>query len=164
MALKRVMVRSVGAAGLERIELKRLTERIGWLFSLLQEAAAAQTPTIAGTWSPLVDVSETTKAIEVRIELPGVTASQIRVGLNGNKLRICGDKKKRSTRQRITSHLCSERIYGRFERIIPVRWPVDVKNSSAALANGLLRVRLPKLSDRRGLEITIPITEKDSKD
>jgi HSP20 family protein len=164
MAVKRVMVRSVGPAGLERIELKRLTERIGWLFSLLQEAAAAQTPTIAGTWSPLVDVCETTKAIEVRIELPGMTAAQIKVGLNGNKLRICGDKKKGGPRQRVTSHLCSERIYGRFERMIPVRWPIDVKNSSAELANGVLRVSLPKLSDRRGLEISIPITEKDPKD
>lgn len=162
MVAKRVMVRSVGPAGLERIELKRLTERIGWLFSLLQEAAAAQTPTIAGTWSPLVDVCETTKAIEVRIELPGVVPSQVRVGLNGNKLRISGEKKKRSTRQSITSHLCSERTYGRFERIIPVRWPVDVKNSSAVLAKGVLRIRLPKLNDRRGLEIQIPIMEKDS--
>ena len=162
MAVKRVMVKSVGPAGLERIELKRLTERIGWLFSLLQEAAAAQTPAIAGTWSPSVDVCETTNAIEVRIELPGVPAAQINVGLNGNKLRISGDKKKRTTRQRSTSHLCSERTYGRFERVVPVRWPVDVNAATAELAKGMLLVRLPKLKDRRGLELTIPITEKDS--
>lgn len=162
MAVKRAKVKSVGPAGLERIELKRLTERIGWLFSLLQEAAAAQTPTIAGTWSPLVDVCETTKAIEVRIEVPGITAAQVKVGLNGNKLRISGDKKKQSSRQRITSHLCSERAYGRFERVVPIRWPVEVKGASADLAKGVLLVRLPKLKDRRGSEIIVPITEKDS--
>lgn len=162
MAAKRVMAKSVGPAGLERIELKRLTERIGWLFSLLQEAAAAQTPPIAGTWTPLVDVCETTKAIEVRIELPGVTAAQVKVGLYDNKLRVSGDKKKRSTRQRITSHLCSERAYGRFERVVPIRWPVEVKGATAELINGVLLVRLPKLKDRRGSEIAIPITEKDS--
>ena len=50
------MVKSVGAAGLERIELKRLTERIGRLFSVLQEAAEAQVPTIAGAWTPPVDL------------------------------------------------------------------------------------------------------------
>lgn len=162
MAVKRVMVKSVGPAGLERIELKLLTDRIGWLFSLLQEAAAAQSPTVAGTWSPLVDVCETTKAIEVRIELPGVPAAQVKVGLNGNKLRICGDKKKRSPRQRVTSHMCSERIYGHFERLVPIRWPVDVKGATAELAKGVLLVRLPKLKDRRGMETAIPITEKDS--
>jgi HSP20 family protein len=94
--------------------------------------------------------------------LPGVTASQVRVALNGNKLRIYGDKKKRATRQRITSHLCSERTYGHFERVVPVRWPVDVKGATAELAKGVLLVRLPKLKDRRGSEIAIPITEKDS--
>ena len=158
--MKRVMVRSVGPAGLERIELKRLTERIGWLFSLLQEAAAAQTPAIAGTWSPSVDVCETADEIHVRIELPGVPAAQLRVGLNGHKLRICGEKKKRSSRQRITSHLCSERIYGPFERVVPMRWPVDVKKSKAELSRGLLFVRLPKLKDRRGSEVLIPVTEQ----
>lgn len=160
--MKRVMVRSVGPAGLERIELKRLTERIGWLFSLLQEAAAAQTPTIAGTWSPLVDVCETAKAIRVRIELPGVPAAQIKVGLNGSRLRIWGEKKKRTVRQRITSHHCSERIYGRFERVVPIRWPIEVKGATAELAKGILLISLPKLTDRRGAEIPITVTEKET--
>src|SRR6059036_2367516 len=91
------MVKSVGSAGLERIELKRLTERVGRLFSVLQEAAEAQLPAIAGAWSPPVDVCETANAIWVRIELPGVIASQIKIGLNGSKLRISGEKKKWSS-------------------------------------------------------------------
>ena len=155
------MVKSVGSAGLERIELKRLTERIGWLFSLLQEAAAAQTPAIAGTWTPPVDVCETTKLVLVRIELPGVSAAQIKIGLNGNKLHVRGEKKKRSPRQRITSHLCSERSYGHFDRMVPLRWTIDVNAATAELSNGMLLVKLPKLKDRRGLEFKIPITQRD---
>jgi HSP20 family molecular chaperone IbpA len=158
---KRVMVRSVGSAGLERIELKRLSERIGWLSSLLQEAVAAQTPAVAGTWAPPVDVCETTKAISVRIELPGVSAAQVRVGLNGNKLRIYGEKKKKSLRQRIVSHHCSERSYGHFDRVIPLRWSIDISGATAELSNGMLLVQLPKLKDRRGSEFKIPIIQKD---
>ena len=153
--VKRVRVKSVGSAGLERIELKRLTERIGWLFSMLQEAAAAQTPAIAGTWTPSIDVCETTKAVLVRIELPGVSAAQIKIGLNGNKLHVRGEKKKRSPRQRITSHLCSERSYGHFDRMVPLRWTVDVNSATAELSDGMLLVKLPKLKDRRGLEFKI---------
>src|SRR5437660_9499637 len=121
------MVKSVGAAGLERIELKRLTERIGRLFSVLQEAAEAQSPAIAGAWSPPVDVCETANSICVRIELPGVVANQIRIGLNSNKLRIHGEKKRGRSRQRIISYLCSERSYGHFDRLVPLRWPFSVK-------------------------------------
>ena len=159
--IKKVMVRSVGPAGLERIELKRLTERVEWLSSLLQEAVAAQTPAIAGTWAPSVDVCETTKAINVRIELPGVTIGQVKVGLNGNKLRICGEKKKRALRQRIVSHHCSERTYGHFDRVIPLRWSIDIKAATAELSNGMLLVHLPKLNDRRGSEFKIPIIQTD---
>ncbi|MFS8084131.1 MAG: Hsp20/alpha crystallin family protein [Acidobacteriota bacterium] len=156
------MVKSVGAAGLERIELKRLTERIGRLFSVLQEAAEAQVPTIAGAWSPPVDVCETANAICVRIELPGVAANQIKIGLNSSKVRICGDKKKRSSRQRIASHLCSERSYGRFDRVVPLRWTISVKDATADLANGVLVIHLPKIRDRRGSEFRVPISETET--
>lgn len=155
------MVKSVGPAGLERIELKQLTDRIGWLFALLQEAAAAQSPAIAGTWTPPVDVSETTRAITLRIELPGVSAAQVKLGLHGSKLRIYGEKKKKSPRLQIISHLCSERSYGRFDRVIPLRWTIDVTGATAELANGMLTIHLPKLKDRRGSEFRIPITQKD---
>jgi HSP20 family protein len=156
------MVKSVGSAGLERIELKRLTERLGRLFSVLQEAAEAQLPAIAGTWAPPVDVCETADAISIRVELPGVPASQIKIGLNSNKLRICGEKKKRSPRQRIGSHLCSERNYGRFDRVVPLRWTIRVNDATAELVNGMLLINLPKLRDRRGSEFKVPITEKES--
>jgi HSP20 family protein len=158
---RKVMVRSVGPAGLERIELKRLTERVEWLFALLQEAVAVQTPAVAGTWAPQVDVCETTRAIDVRIELPGVNASQVKIGLHGNKLRVYGEKKKKSPRQTILSHHCSERSYGRFDRVIPLRWTIDIKSAAAELSNGVLVVHLPKLKDRRGSELRIPIVQKD---
>jgi HSP20 family protein len=156
------MVKSVGSAGLERIELKRLTERLGRLFSVLQEAAEAQLPAIAGTWAPPVDVCETSDAISIRVELPGVPASQIKIGLNSNKVRICGEKKKRNPRQRINSHLCSERGYGRFDRVVPLRWTISVNDATAELVNGMLLINLPKITDRRGSEFKVPITEKES--
>src|SRR5712691_451556 len=139
------MVKNVGPAGLERIELKRLTERVGRLFSVLQEAAEEQMPEIAGGWAPPVDVCETANAICIRIELPGVSASQIKIGLNSNKLRIYGEKKKRHPRQRIVSHLCSERNYGRFDRAVPLRWTISVNDATAELVNGMLLIKLPKI-------------------
>ena len=154
------MVKSVGAAGLERIELKRLTVRIGRLFAVLQEAAEAQLPA-AGAWLPAVDLCETTKAIFVRIELPGVSAGQMKLGLNSTQLRISGEKKKRQPRQRIVSHLCSERSYGRFNRVVPLRWTISVKDATAKLSNGVLLVHLPKIKDRRGSEFKVPITETE---
>jgi HSP20 family protein len=157
------MVKNIGPAGLERIELKRLTERVGRLFSVLQEATQEQIPVVAGSWVPPVDVCETADAICIRIELPGVGASQIKIALNSNKLRVYGEKKKRSSRQRIVSHLCSERSYGHFNRVVPLRWTISVKDATAELGNGMLLIRLPKIKDRRGSEFKVPIVETESK-
>jgi HSP20 family protein len=157
------MVKNVGPAGLERIELKRLTERVGQLFSVLQEAAQEQLPAIAGAWVPPVDVCETADAICIRIELPGVSASQIKIGLNSNKLRVFGEKKQRKLRQRVVSHLCSERSYGHFNRVVSLRWTISVKDAAAELVNGMLLIKLPKIKDRRGSEFKVPIIETKSK-
>ena len=156
------MIKHVGAVGLERLELQRLRDRVGRLFSALQEATEADDPLASGTWSPPVDLCETAKAIYVRIELPGVRAASVKIGLNSSKLRIRGEKKKRQTRQRIVSHLCSERAYGNFERVVPLRWTLSVKDATAELANGLLVIRLPKTPERRGTEFKVPITEVES--
>jgi HSP20 family molecular chaperone IbpA len=60
---------------------------------------------------------------------------------------------------RIISHLCSERSYGRFSRIVPLRWTVSVREATAQLANGILLIRLPKIEDRRGTEFKLTVKE-----
>lgn len=155
------MVKVVGAAGIERLELKRLTERIARLFSALQEAAEAETPFSPNGWAPPVDLCETAEKICVRVELPGVSADQIRIGLTNTQLRIGGEKKRLKPRARNVSHLCSERSYGRFSRLVPLRWTLSVKDAGAELSNGLLVIHLPKIKDRRGGEFRVPIKETE---
>lgn len=153
------MIKVIHATGLERIELEGLRDRVGRLFDALQEAAEADAPPAPGSWSPPVDVCEGEDAITVRIELPGVRAAGIKVLLTNAQLRICGEKKKRVPRQRVVSHLCSERSYGRFTRVVTLRWTVNVNDATAQLIDGVLVVRLPKRKDRRGAEFKVPIKE-----
>ncbi len=115
------MIKPIRATGLERLELQRLRDRVGRLFAALQEATEAENPLASGAWAPPVDLCETQEAIWVRVELPGVTSEQIRIGLCNTKLRIWGEKKRRAARRRIVSHLCSERSYGKFSRVVPLR-------------------------------------------
>ena len=155
------MIKHVRAAGLERLELQRLRDKVGRLFAALQEPAEADGPLASGTWSPPADLCETESAIHVRIELPGVTAEQIKIGLTNTQLRVWGEKKRRVPRRRVTSHLCSERSYGRFIRIVPLRWTFSVHDATADLENGILLVQLPKIGDRRGKEFTVVVKDKN---
>lgn len=153
------MINVVHATGLERIELEHLRDRVGRLYVALQEAAEADAPPAPGSWSPPVDVCEAEDAIIVRIEVPGVRVSGIKILLTKSQLRVCGEKKKIAPRQRVISHLCSERSYGQFSRIVSLRWTIDVTAATAKLTDGVLLIRLPKRKDRRGAEFKVPIKE-----
>jgi HSP20 family protein len=155
------MIKAAHAIGIERLELKRLRDHVGRLFAALQEAAEADAPPAPGAWTPPVDLCEAEEAVIVRVELPGVRASEIKLGLTSTQLRIRGEKRKHMPRRRILSHLCSERSYGHFNRVVPLRWTISVREAKAELTNGVLIVHLPKLRDRRGAEFKIPIEERD---
>ncbi|HEV2913252.1 MAG TPA: Hsp20/alpha crystallin family protein [Pyrinomonadaceae bacterium] len=155
------MIKAAHVTGLERLELERLRDRVGRLFDALQEATLADAPATPGAWSPPVDLCETADAVTMRVELPGVAASQIKIALTSAHLRICGEKKKRTPRTRIISHLCSERSYGHFMRTVPLRWTIDVSEATAELENGVLTVRLPKRKDRRGAQFRVTIKENE---
>jgi HSP20 family protein len=154
------MIKTVRTTGLERLELQRLRDRVGRLFAALQEATVAEDPLASETWAPPVDLCENTNEIVVCVELPGLTAEQVKVGATNTQLRIWGEKKRRMPRSRILSHLCSERSFGKFSRIVPLRWTVSIPDAKATIDNGMLTVRLPKIEDRRGVEFKIPVKDE----
>jgi HSP20 family protein len=54
-----------------------------------------------------------------------------------------------------------ERPQGKFERTIGLDSPVDVKQARATLKAGILTLTLPRLRDRRGREVEIPVEHGD---
>ena len=150
------MTKTVHALGLERVEIERLRARVGRLFAALQDASEMFAPSAPGEWTPAIDLCESESEIKVVVELPGVRAEHLEVALAGERLRVTGRKRKGAMRGGI-SHLCSEREYGKFARVIRLRWPVRVAEASAELKDGVLTVRLPKLKERRGGEFKIRV-------
>jgi HSP20 family protein len=142
------MIKAVRVTGLERLELQRLRDRVGRLFAALQEATEAENPLASGEFAPPVDLCETQEAICIRVELPGIAADQIKIGLCNTKLRIWGEKKRRPARRRIMSYLCSERSYGKFSRVVPLRWTISIPDAQAELSNGVLYIRLRKIHEK----------------
>ncbi|HSE30811.1 MAG TPA: Hsp20/alpha crystallin family protein [Pyrinomonadaceae bacterium] len=157
------MIKPIRATGLERLELQRLRDRVGRLYAALQEATEAESPLVSGEWAPPVDLCEACDAIYIRIELPGVAPELINIGLSNTKLRLWGEKKRRPARRRIVSYLCSERSYGKFSRVVHLRWTISVRDATAEMSNGILLIRLPKIEDRRGGEFRIKVKDGNEK-
>lgn len=79
-------------------------------------------------FAPVVDVYETDQELVVKAELPGVKKENVEVTIRDNALHIRGEKKEEKEEKTETYHRV-ERVYGKFERVIPL--PTDVKVEAA---------------------------------
>ena len=126
------MVRSVGPAGLERTELKRLTERVEWLFQCFRKLS----PRKLGSGRDLGacrDVCETTKAIDVRIE--GRASAQVRLKLAclATNFASAARRRKRSCGSELFRIIVLNAVTP-VDRVIPLRWSIDISAATAELS------------------------------
>jgi HSP20 family protein len=99
---------------------------------------------------PSVEISETDKEIKVMAEIPGLDEKDVEVLLQDGVLTLRGEKRS-ETEDREKQF--SERIYGRFERRIPLGVEVMEDKANAGFKNGLLTVTLPK-SEKAQSQVT----------
>ena len=111
---------------------------------------------LAGECSPAVDVYETDDAVEIAVDLPGVTPSAVRLIAKGDHVLIVGEKPARRAHGDSSFHLV-ERGYGRFARVVRLARACNTSTARATLANGELRITVPKIVERRGRAIPIAI-------
>jgi HSP20 family protein len=120
------------------------------------DRAAVDVPT--GECSPPIDVRETDESLEVVLDLPGVALQAVRVIARGQMLLVAGEKRPRRGRGDSSFHLV-ERDFGRFARAVRLPVACDTARASARLADGELRITLPRVKERRGGAIDIAVTQ-----
>lgn len=111
----------------------------------------------AGECSPPLDVVETAGAIEVILDVPGVKADTIAVVYARNTLVVSGQKLPAACEHRAAAFHLAERSFGHFARAVRLTGAFDAGAARATLAQGELRIVLPRIEERRGGEIRIPI-------
>ena len=110
-----------------------------------------------GEFAPPIDVIEHAEAVEITADLPGLTLDQIQLTFARGVLLIAGFKKPAVCPHADAAFHVAERAFGRFGRAIRISGAVDVGRARATLRQGELRVVLPRIAERRGTEIRIPI-------
>jgi HSP20 family protein len=116
----------------------------------------------AGEYVPPLDLYELADAIVVVIDLPGVPSDAVQVLVKEGVLVVAGEKVAptcAAAKDAARFHL-AEREFGRFARAVRLTGPIDAPRADAALTAGVLRVRIPRLDDRRGAAIRIPVVAK----
>jgi HSP20 family protein len=136
------------------LEAARIQSEINRLFNNLLDLGTGGKD--GGAWIPNADIVETEDALLVKVEVPGVAPSGLTVSVLGGNLILQGDKARPEPDTRSKFHL-AERAFGRFRRVINLGVPVNTHRAEAELQDGLLRVRFPKVPNRRGEEVAIEV-------
>jgi Molecular chaperone (small heat shock protein) len=136
------------------LEVARIQSEINRLFdNLLHLDAPGQE---AGAWIPNADVLETEDDVVVKVELSGVAAGDFEVAVHGGNVIVRGEKRRSEDGTGGRYHV-AERAFGRFRRVIPLGVPVNTHRAEAVLADGCLRIRFPKVPNRRGEEVRVEV-------
>ena len=118
-------------------EFEDLYQRMGQLMS---GASGGWQPPVQ-SWAPLADLSETDQDWLAEVELPGVAKDDISVELAGQELVISGEFTDTAREGRA---LRRGRRSGRFEYRVLLPGQAEADKVTAALADGVLTVTVPK--------------------
>ncbi len=141
---------------LNSAELGDLTEDVRRLLQELGAAPGGRT-TAAGDCVPPLDVIESDESVEILMDIPGVAASSLRVVIKGSVVLIAGQKWVTGPGPGTGGYHLVERGSGRFARAVGVSGAFEGSRVRAVLSGGELRITLPKLADRRGSGLVVPI-------
>lgn len=134
-----------------------LSQEVRRLFDDLARRRPDRRPYVSGECSPTLDVLETERTVDIVVDVPGIPADGLRVLIKNNVVLVVGEKDRAEPSRTPTSYHLVERDFGRFARAVKIHTAVDSAAARATLAHGELRIALPKLVDRRGRELLIPI-------
>lgn len=134
-----------------------LSQEVRRLFDDLARRRPERRPYVAGECSPTLDVVETEQAVEILVDVPGIPSDGLRILIKNGIVLIVGEKERAEPSRTPTSFHLVERDFGRFARAVRLNVAVNASRAHATLANGELRVVVPKIVERRGLEILVPI-------
>ena len=105
------------------------------------------------TVSPVTDVYETGEAFVLHVDLPGVPKEAIEVMVMSGELTVRAPVPSHHREGALVLH--REIVWTRFERTFNLGPGIDVANISAAYADGVLSISVPKEDGERLREIRI---------
>jgi len=107
-------------------------------------------------WSPPIEALERDGKFVVRADLPGLSRDDVQIEAEDDSLVIEGERRSETESQEQGGLYRSERVYGRFSRVIPLPAGADPQKAQARFENGVLEITIPieeGRSGRRRIEI-----------
>lgn len=136
-------------------EVERLRNQINDLFD--EDVAFGSTGLFDRSMSPRLDVVETSDALLVACDLPGIEADDIDLEVVNNVLTIRGEKKRHHEPDPQDGQYRNETWHGTFHRTLALPDSVNPDEVSAELKNGVLSIQIAKREERKPKRIGVEV-------
>ena len=136
------MNRLMQELGLSDLESKYLDE-MQKIQARINEITAESEAVGSDIMMPLADVKETDDSVVVSVDLPGIDKKDVDISVSDDELRVSATRQAQKDLEEKGYHL-KERSYSRFERAIKLPVAVRSDEAKANLADGVLKITLPK--------------------
>ena len=135
-------------------DMRRLQREIDGLFDSFFPTRPLTEQGDGTLWSPRMDLSETTDAYFVHVDLPGLSKEDLEINYEDGTLSISGERRAEETEEG-RKYVRVERSYGRFYRAFSLPQSVDVDNIEATFKDGVLTIHVPKTEEVRPRRISV---------
>ncbi|CAN5687901.1 Hsp20/alpha crystallin family protein [soil metagenome] len=119
----------------------------------------SETSVPSPTWVPELDLAETPVEFGLWVDLPGVDPDTIELSVTGRTLTLRGQKPAEPRPGHFREHV-SERLEGRFHRVLELPGDIDPEAIQAEARHGVLHVRIAKAANN--MPRTIPVRAERS--
>ncbi|MBW4418720.1 MAG: Hsp20/alpha crystallin family protein [Myxacorys californica WJT36-NPBG1] len=106
---------------------------------------------------PAAEIEETSDAIQLSLEVPGMDAKDIDVQVSAEAVSISGDRKE-ETKTEEKGMTRTEFHYGRFQRVIPLPTRIENTNVKADYKDGILKLTLPKAEEEKNKIVKVNLS------
>jgi HSP20 family protein len=137
-------------------EFERLRREMGSLFDLYSSGRRPWLRPLFGQARlfPLLNVTDTREAFVVTAEIPGMKTEDLEIKIEGDTLRLKGERKPQSVDDEASYHR-RERATGAFQRSLTLPGKVDPDKVNATYKNGVLIITLSKEKEALPKQITV---------
>jgi HSP20 family protein len=105
-------------------------------------------------WEPAVEVADTTDAVIVKAQVPGIPKDNIQVNVTDDAITLKGEMKEEEKKEE-KNYTRREFRYGAFSRTIALPAAVQADKATAQLKEGVLEITIPKSEKAKMKEIPI---------
>ena len=103
---------------------------------------------------PAAELTETEDALHLKLEIPGIKASDLDIQVTVDHVSISGERKE-ETKSEDKGVTRSEFRYGKFSRVIPLPKKVQNTNVTADYKDGILNLTLPKSEEEKNKVVKV---------